>query len=342
MNGHERMVCALRREVPDTVPVFEWFVDATVGKALVGSDDILDIVERLDLDAVNVRPDYRKEFLDAKTMVDEWQMKRQLTGDVIPALMASPIADICDHRSYKFPDPEAPHRFASVEKALKRFDGKKSVVLNIRDGFSDMRDLLGYEAALMGMLLEPEAFGELLDRSVDYNLKLAEVARRRCGLTIIATTDDIANATGLLMRPATYFDVIAPRFRRVIRGYKELGYYCIKHCDGNVDAVVDYWIESGIDCLDPIDPGAGYTLGKMKARHGGKICLKGNVDCTGALCTGTADDVAAEVRQCISEGAPGGGLILSSSNTIHRGVKPANFRAMVEAARRFGKYPLTV
>ena len=36
----------------------------------------------------------------------------------------------------------------------------------------------------------------------------------------------------------------------------------------------------------------------------------------------------------------GGGLILSSSNTIHRGVKPENFVAMVEAARKYGKYPL--
>jgi uroporphyrinogen decarboxylase len=49
--------------------------------------------------------------------------------------------------------------------------------------------------------------------------------------------------------------------------------------------------------------------------------------------------VAAEVRDCISGGAPGGGFILSSSNTIHRGVKPANFQAMLDAARKFGRYP---
>jgi hypothetical protein len=32
-------------------------------------------------------------------------------------------------------------------------------------------------------------------------------------------------------------------------------------------------------------------------------------------------------------------LIISSSNTIHRGVKPENFRAMLEAVRRYGTYP---
>jgi uroporphyrinogen decarboxylase len=45
------------------------------------------------------------------------------------------------------------------------------------------------------------------------------------------------------------------------------------------------------------------------------------------------------VRQCLREGGPGGGLILSSSNTIHRGVQAENYRAMLEALRRYGKYP---
>ena len=340
MTGKERILRALRRNVPDAVPTFEWFIDAAVGQALAGSDDPIDVAERLDLDGINVRPDYRKEFLDEKTLVDEWQIKRQLTGDCLPALLASPIDPIGNHRDYRFPDPEAPGRFATLEKALKRFGDEKAVVLNLRDGFSDMRDLLGYESALAALLLEPQAFSELLERAVRYNLELAAVARRRYGTQIVATTDDVANATGLLMRPATYFERIAPKFKRAVGGYKELGYLVIKHCDGNVDAVADFWIECGIDCLDPIDPGAGYTMAAMKTRFGDKVCLKGNVDCTGALAGGTPEEVAEEVRQCILAGGPGGGLILSSSNTIHRGVEPENYRAMLDALRRYGQYPI--
>ena len=325
--------------MPDAVPTFEWFIDAAVGKALTGSDDLLDIVERLDLDGVNLRPDYDKQRLDDKTLVDEWQIKRQLTGDALPALLDSPIRDIVGHRAYQLPDPAAPQRFVTLEKALNRFGDARAVVLNLRDGFSDMRDLLGYEGALMALLLEPEAFSELLDRVVEYNLRLAAVARQRYGLNIVATTDDVANAAGLLIRPSTYFELIAPKFKQVIQGYKELGYLCIKHCDGNIDAVADFWVECGIDCLDPIDPGAGYTMGQMKARYGQKICLKGNIDCTGALCNGTPEQVEAEVRNCLCAGGPGGGLILSSSNTIHRGVRPENYRAMLRALRQYGRYP---
>ncbi len=289
MTGKERILCALRRGVPDQVPTFEWFIDAVVGQALVGSADPLDIVERLDLDAINVRPDYQKQQLDAQTWVDEWQITRRLTGDVLPAVVASPIQDVVHHARYRFPDPTAPHRFVTLQKALARCGDTRAVVLNLRDGFSDMRDLLGYEGALMAMLLEPQAFSELLGRVVEYNLQLADWARRCFGVQIVATTDDVANATGLLMRPATYFDLIAPRFEQVIRCYKELGYLVIKHCDGKIDAVADFWIGCGVDCLDPLDPGAGYTMAQMKEKYGGRVCLKGNIDCTGALCHGTPD-----------------------------------------------------
>ncbi len=332
MTGKERILHALRREVPDVVPTFEWFIDSAVGEALTGSSDPLEIVAQLDLDGVNVRPDYRKRHLDAKTVVDEWGVERQLTDDVLPALRASPVPEITRHREYAFPDPAASHRFATLEAALNRFGDARAVVLNLRDGFSDMRDLLGYQEALMGLLLEPGAFADMLKRVVDYNLELAAVARKRYGVEFVATTDDVANASGLLMRPETYFQLVAPEFRRVVQGYKQLGLLCIKHCDGNIDAVVDFWIESGIDCLDPIDPGAGYTMGGMKSRYGDRVCLKGNVDCTGALCQGTPEEVEREVRRCIAEGGPGG-MILSSSNTIHRGVKPENYLAMLRARR---------
>ena len=62
MNGTARMCAALRRELPDRIPTFEWFLDAGVGRALTGSGDPLDIVERLDLDGINIRPDYARRL----------------------------------------------------------------------------------------------------------------------------------------------------------------------------------------------------------------------------------------------------------------------------------------
>ena len=42
----------------------------------------------------------------------------------------------------------------------------------------------------------------------------------------------------------------------------------------------------------------------------------------------------------IRKAGHGGGLILSSSNSIHSAVKPGNYLAMWNAIRMYGKYPI--
>ncbi len=337
MNACDRLCATLRHEIPDRIPTFEWFIDTAVGRALTGSDDPLDVVERLDLDAVNIRPDYARRFLNAQTFEDEWGVRRQLTGDCIPAVVAQPLADVTRHRDFTFPDPSSDHRFATLRRAAARFGDRHALVLNLRDGFSDLRDLLGYEEALMAPLAEPEAARDFLERIVDYNLALAAHAVRACGVRVIATTDDVAMAAGPLFPPDVYAEVLLPPFRRAIQGFKALGCLTIKHCDGNVLPLIDGWLEAGIDALDPIDPGAGLTMADMRQRYGRRLALKGNIDCVNTLCTGTAEEVREEVRRCIADAGPAG-LIVSSSNTIHRGVKPENYRALLEALRTFGTF----
>ena len=104
-------------------------------------------------------------------------------------------------------------------------------------------------------------------------------------------TDDIANESGPLFSPEVYFRLIAPRFRRVVQGYKSLGYLTIKHSDGDISPVIDWWIDSGVDCIDPVDPAAGLDLGAFKTRYGSRVCLKGNVNCTGPLSSGPEADI---------------------------------------------------
>lgn len=330
MTGKERIITALQRKVPDRVPTFEWFIDPAIARSLGIAEDPISLIQHLELDGINLRPDYQKHIIDALTFSDEWGKVQTYTGEVLPVVKEYPIKDITAHRDFQFPDPDAPDRFLTIEKALKQFGDSKAIILNIRDGFSDIRDLVGYEHALTAMLLEPGAFKDLLKRVVEYNIRLAEVAKDRYNLEIVATTDDIATATGLIVRPKVYFELLGSAFQEITQEFRRLGYAHIKHCDGKIDDVLDFWIDAGISAIDPIDPAAGYDLALFKEKYGHRICLKGNVDCKGALCYGTPEEVRQEVRDCLRKTAPGGGYILSSSNTIHSGVKPENYLAMVD------------
>jgi len=102
--------------------------------------------------------------------------------------------------------------------------------------------------------------------------------------------------------------------------------------------IIDMIIDSGIDCLDPLDPVAGMDLGDVKRKYGSRIALKGNVDCSHLMTLGTPDEVAAATRQALAVGAPGGGYILSSSNSIHSSVKPENYMAMLRTVQEHGSY----
>jgi uroporphyrinogen decarboxylase len=56
------------------------------------------------------------------------------------------------------------------------------------------------------------------------------------------------------------------------------------------------------------------------------------------LCSGTTEQVESAVRRAIEAAAPGGGYILSESNSLHPGVNPENCITLFEAAKKYGRY----
>ena len=68
----------------------------------------------------------------------------------------------------------------------------------------------------------------------------------------------------------------------------------------------------------------------------GRACVLGNIDCRNLLPYGTQEEVERAVKETIEQAAPGGGYVLSSSNSIHPGCKPENYLAMVRAAHKYG------
>jgi uroporphyrinogen decarboxylase len=101
---------------------------------------------------------------------------------------------------------------------------------------------------------------------------------------------------------------------------------------------LDMIVSAGPDGINPIEPVAGMELKKVKQLVGHKVCITGNIDCAHLLPHGTVDEVRAAVRQAIAGAAPGGGYILTSSNSIHSSCNPRNFVAMVRATHEFGTY----
>ena len=141
-----------------------------------------------------------------------------------------------------------------------------------------------------------------------------------------------------MISPAMFGELFFPELKRVFGAYRDLGFRVLKHSDGYMMPLLDFYKDAGIHLFDPVDPIAGMDLAEVKGKYGRTFAIKGNVNCATTLVSGSVDDVVAETKKCLEVGMPGGGYIISSSNTIHSSVKPENYRAMLDTIFENGKY----
>jgi len=256
---------------------------------------------------------------------------------VVP--VEGPIKTMDDLRNYEPPDSHAPGRFDSLKKLVDRYKGQLAIGVHLNDVFSIPRALMGYQDFLMALAAEPELAHGVVDLSVELNIKYAKECAR-LGADFVMTGDDYSATEAPLMSPKVFREILYPGLKRVFGGFKEQGLMTIKHSDGNILPLLDMILDAKPDCLDPIDPMGGLDIGQMKRDYGDRFALKGNVDCAHTLTFGTMDEVVEETKNVIRAAGEGGGLIVSSSNSIHSKVKPGNYLAMFNAIRMYGTYPL--
>jgi len=340
VNGCQRFMSALRLEEPDTLPVWELLMnDPSVEKLRPGAT-YAKVVEWLDLDGITAGETQKLEVVGEGMLRDEWGIVWKLgeIGATYP--FSGPIRSEEDLDAYEPPDPEASWRLEKLEEYVREFKGRKAIVFLGHDSFEFSHYLVGGMSRLFTLYVkDPKLVKRLADIVSEYKLRVMERAAE-AGADVLLTGDDYANKKGPLMSPDQFREFVLPGLTRAVQTSHRLGVPFIKHTDGNLWRIMDSIVGSGIDGLDPLEPVAGMDIGRVKREYGRRICLVGNVDCSYLLSFGTPDQVVEAVKETIAKGSPGGGHILASSNSIHPGVSPQNYLAMIKAARKYGRYPI--
>jgi uroporphyrinogen decarboxylase len=332
LNSRDTVLAALRREKPAWVPTFEWLVDRYVREALWPGADALDFVEQAGWDAVVVYADDHPDTDGQPQYVDEWGLTVRRVTEEYPVVIGHPLKSLRDLESFVPPNPLESWHFRTLRKAVERFGGEKAIVFRLRDAYSLPRYLVGMENLMILMVTEVEFVRKLVDLSVDYYTSMARQAAS-LGADVFWTSDDYCDNRGPVMGAQRWRSLCLPGVRRLVREVKALGKPFIKHCDGNINPIVEDLVAAGIDAIDPIDVGAGVELADIKARFGELMAIKGGVPVS-LLCDGDAQQVRACVKQCLDIAGPEG-YILSSTSDITASVKPQNYAAMLAAWREF-------
>jgi uroporphyrinogen decarboxylase len=184
---------------------------------------------------------------------------------------------------------------------------------------------------------EPREVKDEAQRRVDAALERAEKLRSAGGLDGFALCADYCFNNGPFLSPAQFSQFVAPYLTRLIAGYREMGFYTVKHTDGDIMPIIDQLVDANPHALHSLDPQGGVDIAEVKRRYGDRVCLIGNVSCA-ALDTGTDAEVVESTRYALEHGMPGGGYVFGTSNCIYTGLRLARYEMMLDIWRREGNY----
>ena len=191
------------------------------------------------------------------------------------------------------------------------------------------------------MLEEPEVINAQSDRWLENMLGLAQKLDAKGHLLDgFAMCSDYCFNTNPFFRPDQFEEFIVPYLKKGIEEYRKMGYYTIKHTDGNVMPILQQIADCKPDAIHSLDPQGGVSIPEVRKIVGERICLIGNVNC-GLLQTGTDEEMKADVLRSLREGmANGRGYIFSTSNCAYTGLPLERYETMIDIWREHGNYDI--
>jgi uroporphyrinogen decarboxylase len=339
MNSRERVMAALRREIPDRVPYLEIGVDQSLAQELMGwpksGSATGGSLKKSPFTVEEAKALSRKLGMDNIYFVlrapDMSILGTGKDGRTFP--VDGRIKSEADLQRIQLPDPTRDEFYADAETFLK---GREDFAccLVTRAGLTQTYLSMGMDTFFMALLDNRPLVEKMLDLYFDWTCKIAERASQM-GFDFFFTTDDFAFKTGLFFSPALFQELLVPRYRRL---KSKLTIPWALHSDGNIEPVLNTLLDLGVVATHPNEIGA-VDIRAIKKKYGHRLCVMGNVDLV-TLGNGTPEQTDAEVRNLIRDLAPGGGYIVSSGNSLASYLKPDCVTAMIQAIQRYGRYPI--
>jgi len=314
----------------------ERFISALERRPLTGLVPHFELVFFLTMEAFGkVHPSHR--------FYSQWNQMEEQEREMHRRDMADIYIDTAERFGHSaifiHPNPDTVEETARLIEIIREKSGDKYYIMRHGDATYSIPDGPGMMKFAMRMADEPEKLHADAQAMVDNAVRKAEEWKKIKGIGLdgFALCADYCFNTGPFLGPRKFSEYITPYLAKITKAYREMGYYVIKHTDGNIMPIIDQLAQTGPHALHSLDPQGGVDIAEVKRRYGKDLCLIGNVNC-GMLDTGTDEEVVASVRYALQNGMPGGGYIFSTSNCIYTGMRLKRYELMLDVWRREGVY----
>jgi uroporphyrinogen-III decarboxylase len=171
-----------------------------------------------------------------------------------------------------------PTDFAETAKRLNA--GDRPVVVSYASICGVIRDLMGFEDYAIATLLDPEFVCEMMDDLTNVSVTVLERAFA-AGLKVDAANgwEDITFNSGPIVHPDFFYREAISRYKRITDVLHRNGCDIIWiDSDGNINRLVDGWLEAGINCMFPLEVNGGTDPVALREKYGHRILLMGGID----------------------------------------------------------------
>ncbi|MEM2915108.1 MAG: uroporphyrinogen decarboxylase family protein, partial [Candidatus Bathyarchaeia archaeon] len=255
----------------------------------------------------------------------------------IPYIAGHPLEDINKLNEYEPPDPHAEGRTKTIEEAVKLAEDDMAILAGVGGPFSNSAFLTGFTTYSVMLYKNPAAIHKIARMVTHFYMELGK-RFIDAGADGIFISDDFGTDDSLFISPRHFKEFVFPYMKELVNVFHKKGTVVLLHSDGNINAILEDVISTGIDALHPLQRKAHMNIAAVKEKFGDKLCLIGNVDATHVLPFGTTEEIIRQTKECIRSAAAGGGYILASDHSL-TGISLERANIMFEVGRKYGKYP---
>jgi uroporphyrinogen decarboxylase len=326
MQPRERVLAALQHQVPDRVPRFEIWIDTRFGE--LEQEDSAGAYVALGQDCAMLPTRNPPESNAWRDGVDEWGRVWK-DGMFVDGV----VENVADLKRYSPPLGYVETLFDEAEiRGVRQAYPDHCLIFGTHIGpLTAGYMAMGFERFFVRLVEDPAFVHRLLDVRTEWCIRMYQKAVE-LGAEVVVLGDDAGHSQGPMISPRMWREFILPHHRRIVDA---MDVPMIWHSDGNVTSLLPMAIEAGFVGIHGLDPLAGMDLSQTKREFGRDLVLVGNVDVR-VLFENDLEAVRAEVDRCIAQGAPGGGYMLASCNSIWEGMNPAAVAEMFRYEAQVG------
>jgi hypothetical protein len=215
--------------------------------------------------------------------------------------------------------------------ALSHIENDKAVTVAIPGGFDEPRQLMGEEGLCMAFLEQPELVHDILETIGSTAQRVLDRVSSRVQVDVLVVHEDMAGKSGSLAGPAQIEGFIKPYYRRVWDMLVDRGARLFSQdSDGDMDAVIDAFLDAGINCMFPMEPGAGMDMVRTREKYGERLAFHGGID--KHVIRQDKDAIVRELEYKIPPMVRTGGCVLGLDHRIPNGTPIENYRFYITKA----------